>query len=41
VTTSIAEGAPQRKGGRLKASTAPGLGITPRMDALNEPVLEI
>ena len=41
VTPSIAEGAPQRKGGRLAASTAPGLGVTPRMDVLGEPVLEI
>jgi len=41
VTTRIAEGAPQRKGGRLAASTAPGLGVTPRMDVLGEPVLEI
>ncbi|MDP6035814.1 MAG: enolase C-terminal domain-like protein, partial [Verrucomicrobiota bacterium] len=41
VTTSIAEDAPQREGGRLKASTAPGLGITPRMAVLGGPVLEI
>jgi L-alanine-DL-glutamate epimerase-like enolase superfamily enzyme len=41
VTTSIAEDAPQREGGRLKASTAPGLGITLRMEVLGEPVLEI
>jgi L-alanine-DL-glutamate epimerase-like enolase superfamily enzyme len=41
VTSSIAEGAPQREGGKLAASTAPGLGITPRMDVLKEPVLEI
>jgi len=41
VTTSIAEGAPQREGGRLKASDAPGLGIAPRMDALGDPVLNI
>lgn len=41
VTTSIAEGAPQREGGRLKASDAPGLGIAPRMDALGDPVLDI
>ncbi len=38
ITTSIAEGAPQRKDGRLAASTAPGLGITPRMDVLGEPI---
>ncbi|MCX6597317.1 MAG: mandelate racemase/muconate lactonizing enzyme family protein [Acidobacteria bacterium] len=41
VTVSIAEGAPQRQHGRLAASTAPGLGITPRMDVLGAPVLEI
>jgi L-alanine-DL-glutamate epimerase-like enolase superfamily enzyme len=40
-TTSIAEGAPQREAGRLSASTAPGLGITPRMDVLGEPVQSI
>ncbi len=38
VTTSIAEGAPQRQGGRLAASAAPGLGITPRLDVLGDPV---
>jgi L-alanine-DL-glutamate epimerase-like enolase superfamily enzyme len=41
VTVSFAEGAPQRKSGRLAASNAPGLGIQPRMDALGEPVLRI
>lgn len=39
VTVSTAEGAPQRKGGRLAASTAPGLGVEPRMEVLREPVL--
>jgi L-alanine-DL-glutamate epimerase-like enolase superfamily enzyme len=38
VTTSIAEGAPQRNGGRLAASTAAGLGVQPRMEVLGEPV---
>jgi L-alanine-DL-glutamate epimerase-like enolase superfamily enzyme len=37
VTVSIAEGAPQRQHGRLAASTAPGLGITPRMEVLGNP----
>ncbi|MCP3915528.1 MAG: mandelate racemase/muconate lactonizing enzyme family protein [bacterium] len=37
VTKSIATGAPQRANGRLAASTAPGLGIEPRMDVLGEP----
>ena len=39
VTISIAEGAPQRQGGRLAASTEPGLGVQPRLDVLGEPVL--
>jgi L-alanine-DL-glutamate epimerase-like enolase superfamily enzyme len=39
VTTSIADGAPQRKNGRLAAPTAPGLGITPRWDVLGNPVV--
>jgi L-alanine-DL-glutamate epimerase-like enolase superfamily enzyme len=34
VTVSIAEGAPLRRNGRLAASRAPGLGITPRMEVL-------
>ncbi|MDF1745096.1 MAG: mandelate racemase/muconate lactonizing enzyme family protein [Gimesia sp.] len=38
VTTSIAEGAPQRIGGRMSASLSPGLGIQPRMDVLGDPV---
>ncbi|MCZ6795245.1 MAG: mandelate racemase/muconate lactonizing enzyme family protein [Planctomycetota bacterium] len=38
VTVSTAEGAPQRVGGRLAASSAPGLGVTPRLDVLGEPV---
>jgi L-alanine-DL-glutamate epimerase-like enolase superfamily enzyme len=41
VTVSTAEGAPQRRNGRLAASTAPGLGITPRNDVLGRPVLEV
>ena len=41
VTVSIAEGAPQRKQGRLASSSAPGLGVTPRMDVLGSPVLSI
>ncbi len=38
VTKSIAEGAPQRIGGRMSASSAPGLGIQPRQEVLGEPV---
>jgi cis-L-3-hydroxyproline dehydratase len=34
VTVSTADGAPRRKHGRMSASTAPGLGITPKMDVL-------
>jgi L-alanine-DL-glutamate epimerase-like enolase superfamily enzyme len=37
VTTSIADGAPQREAGRMSASTRPGLGIQPRLDVLGEP----
>ncbi|MCR9118560.1 MAG: mandelate racemase, partial [bacterium] len=38
VTTSIADGAPQRVNGRMSASTEPGLGITPKLDVLGAPV---
>ena len=41
VTVSTAEGAPQRENGRMAASTAPGLGVEPRMDVLGDPVLVI
>jgi L-alanine-DL-glutamate epimerase-like enolase superfamily enzyme len=41
VTVSIADGAPRRREGRMAASTAPGLGIRPRMDVLGAPVLEV
>jgi L-alanine-DL-glutamate epimerase-like enolase superfamily enzyme len=41
VTVSTAEGAPHRVNGRMAASTAPGLGITPRKDVLGEPVLVV
>jgi cis-L-3-hydroxyproline dehydratase len=41
VTRSIAEGAPQRVNGRMSAGTSPGLGITPRMDVLGKPLVEI
>jgi L-alanine-DL-glutamate epimerase-like enolase superfamily enzyme len=40
VTVSIAEGAPQREGGRLAASQSPGLGIVPRKDVLGKAVFE-
>ena len=41
VTVSTADGAPQRHNGRMAASTEPGLGITPKMDVLGDPVLDI
>ncbi|MDP6444587.1 MAG: mandelate racemase/muconate lactonizing enzyme family protein [Pirellulaceae bacterium] len=34
VTVSIADGAPQRDGGKLAASTDPGLGVTPKLENL-------
>src|SRR5262249_166473 len=41
VTKSLAEGAPKREKGRMAASTSPGLGITPKMDVLGLPVVDI
>ncbi len=41
VTVSVADGAPRRVNGRMAASTAPGLGITPRWDVLGTPVVEV
>jgi L-alanine-DL-glutamate epimerase-like enolase superfamily enzyme len=41
VTVSTATGAPQRANGRMAASTAPGLGITPRMEVLGKPVVVV
>jgi len=41
VSVSIADGAPSRVNGRMAASTAPGLGIKPKMDVLKKPVLEV
>jgi L-alanine-DL-glutamate epimerase-like enolase superfamily enzyme len=41
VTRSIAEGAPQREGGVMRASRAPGLGIQPRLDVLGDPVAQV
>jgi hypothetical protein len=38
---SIAEGAPQRHDGKMKASATPGLGVQPRLEVLGPPVLEI
>lgn len=41
VTVSIADGAPQRSGGRMSAPTKPGLGIEPKMDVLGKAVLDV
>ena len=41
VTISNANDAPQRNNGRLAASTAPGLGITPKMEVLGQAVFEV
>lgn len=40
-TVRTANDAPQRKQGRMKAPYKPGLGITPKLDALSKPVLSI
>jgi L-alanine-DL-glutamate epimerase-like enolase superfamily enzyme len=41
VTVSFADGAPRRSGGRLAASPAPGLGVSPRLEVLGEPVVVV
>jgi L-alanine-DL-glutamate epimerase-like enolase superfamily enzyme len=41
VTVSLADGAPQREQGRMRTSVAPGLGITPRLAVLGDPVIHI
>jgi cis-L-3-hydroxyproline dehydratase len=41
VTVSIADGAPQRDNGKMRASVLPGLGIEPKREVLGEPVLEV
>lgn len=41
VTVSTATGAPRRVQGCMEASTAPGLGITPRADVLGPRVLDV
>ena len=38
VTVSIADGAPQRVNGRMAAPETPGLGVTPKLDVLGDPV---
>ena len=41
VTVSIAEGAPQRKEGRMAASHRPGLGVEPRWNVLGKAVVSV
>jgi L-alanine-DL-glutamate epimerase-like enolase superfamily enzyme len=41
VSRQIATGAPQRQGGRMRASDGPGLGIEPLIEVLGKPVVEI
>jgi cis-L-3-hydroxyproline dehydratase len=41
VTVSIATGAPERRDGKLAASSQPGLGIELRREVLGEPVLTV
>jgi L-alanine-DL-glutamate epimerase-like enolase superfamily enzyme len=41
VTVSTADGAPTRRNGRLAASHAPGLGITPKMAVMGMPVVVV
>jgi L-alanine-DL-glutamate epimerase-like enolase superfamily enzyme len=41
VTVAFADGAPQRVNGRMQASTAPGLGVVPRMELLGPVVVDV
>lgn len=41
VTVSTAEGAPQRRNGRMAAPDGPGLGVEPRLEVLGAPVVDI
>ena len=40
-TVANADGSPQRRNGRLAASAAPGLGVTPRADLLRAPAVDV
>ena len=40
VTVAFADGAPQRKKGRMSASTEPGLGVRPQMKKLGKPIID-
>ena len=41
VTRGLADGAPRRDGGEIRASNAPGLGVEPRLEELGRPLMEI
>jgi cis-L-3-hydroxyproline dehydratase len=41
VTVSTANGAPERKNGRMSASKSPGLGTQPKLEVLGKPLVEI
>lgn len=41
VTVSTAEGAPQRRDGRMTTSDRPGLGISPRIEVLGKPLVSV
>ena len=41
VTRSFADGAPEREGAIMRLPDGPGLGVTPRLDELGEPVFTI
>ncbi len=41
VTVSTAEGAPQRKNGRLASSTSPGLGVAPRPELMRTAAVDV
>jgi cis-L-3-hydroxyproline dehydratase len=41
VALEIADGAPRRRDGQIAASTAPGLGIAPRLELLGAPLLTV
>ena len=40
-TVTIADGAPKRINGQMSASTAPGLGVTPRLDVLGKAIISV
>ena len=41
VTVSVADGAPHRRNGRMEASRAPGLGVTPKPEVLGQPKVDV